>query len=100
MDDYLNEVLEQKIQRTIKGLEKNNMKGYYVKDTNGLYELLNDLLVDGSTIGLGGSMTLFETKTIDFIREGNYDLLDRYAEGLTAEVIIKSNKKKHQETNN
>jgi len=87
MDNYLNEVLEQKIQRTIKGLEKNNMKGYYVKDINGLYELLNDLIVDGSTIGLGGSMTLFETKTIDFIREGNYDLLDRYAEGLTAEDI-------------
>lgn len=89
MDNYLSEVLEQKIERTIKALEKNNMKGYYAKNITALYELLEKLLVDGSTIGLGGSMTLFETQTIDFIRKGNYDLLDRYAEGLTAEDIKK-----------
>lgn len=87
MDNYLNDVMKQKIERTIKGLEKNNMKGHYVEDINALHNLLESLLVEGSTIGLGGSMTLFETKTLDFIREGNYDLLDRYAEGLTADDI-------------
>ena len=87
MDDYLSDVLKQKIERTIKNLEKNNMKGHFVENINGLHELLEELLVDGSTIGLGGSMTLFETKTIDFIRKGNYDLLDRYAEELNAEDI-------------
>ena len=87
MDNYLSEVLEQKIERTIKGLEKNNMKGYYAKNVADLYKILENLLEEGSTIGLGGSMTLFETKTIDYIRDGNYDLLDRYAEGLTAADI-------------
>jgi L-lactate utilization protein LutB len=89
MDNYVNEVLEQKIERTIINLEKNNMKGYYAKDNNALHDLLESLLVEGSTIGLGGSMTLFETKTIDFIREGDYELLDRYAEGLDADDIKK-----------
>lgn len=87
MDNYLNDVLKQKIERTIKGLEKNNMKGYFVETIDELHELLEDLLVKDSTIGLGGSMTLFETKTIDFIRERNYELLDRYADGLNAEDI-------------
>ena len=89
MDNYLNDVMKQKIERTIKGLEKNNMKGYYVEDINALHDLLKGLLEEGSTIGLGGSMTLFETKTLEFIREGNYDLLDRYAKGLDAGAIKK-----------
>jgi len=89
MDNYLSEVLEQKIKRTIKGLEENNMKGYYAKDISELHALLDTLLVEGSTIGLGGSMTLFETKTIDFIKKGNYNFLDRYAEGLSPEAIKK-----------
>lgn len=87
MDNYLSDVLKQKIERTIKALEKNNMKGHFVETVHELHKLLEDLLVEGSTIGLGGSMTLFETKTIDFIRDGNYDLLDRYADGLNAEDI-------------
>jgi len=89
MDNYVNEVLKQKIDRTIKNLEKNNMKGYYAKNVEALHDLLATLIEEGSTIGLGGSMTLFETKALDFIREGNYELLDRYAEGLDAEAIKK-----------
>lgn len=89
MDNYVNEVLKQKIERTINNLEKNNMKGYYAKNVDALHDLLGNLIVEGSTIGLGGSMTLFETKALDFIREGNYELLDRYAQGLNAEDIKK-----------
>jgi len=87
MDKYLSEVLSQRIKRTIKGLEKNNMKGYYAKDINDLHSILKDLMIEGSTVALGGSMTLEETNTLDFLRKGNYELLDRYKEDLTAEDI-------------
>ena len=36
-------------------------------------------------MGVGDSMTLFETGVIDFLRKGNYEFLDKYREGITSE---------------
>lgn len=83
MDKNSNWVLEQKIKRTIANLQKNNMEGHYVNDEKELLNKLSELLKEGDTVSVGGSMTLFETGIIDYLRRGKYNFLDRYKEGLT-----------------
>lgn len=58
--------LEKKIERTITGLRKRNMEGYAVNDEGELLELLTKLIPQNSLVGVGDSMTLFETGVIDF----------------------------------
>ena len=76
-------VMDTRVKRTIGNLEKNNISGYYVETEKEALEKINELVAEGSLIGIGGSMTLFEIGAIDFLRKGNYKLLDRNKEGLT-----------------
>lgn len=87
MDNNLKSILRLKVSKTIENLKKNNIEGYYVEDERGLLDKLKEILVDGWTVSVGGSMSLFEAGVIDFIRKGNYRFLDRYAEGLKPEDI-------------
>lgn len=82
MDKNTDFVIVQKIKRTIENLEKNNMEGYYVEDIETLISTIENMLKNGDTVSVGGSMTLFETGIIDFLRCGRYNFLDRYKEGL------------------
>ena len=78
-------LIEKQVDRTINNLGKRNMKGYFVKDDGDLKELLKELLSENSVVGVGDSMTLFETGVIDFLRERNYVFLDKYRKGITSE---------------
>lgn len=88
MDKNVAWVKEQKINRTIEALNKNNMNGYFVKDNEELLEKLKELIKDGDKVSFGGSMSIIEAGVLDFLRKGNYELLDRYKEGLTKEEIV------------
>ncbi len=44
------------------------------------------MIIEKSIIGVGDSITLSETGVIDFLREGNYEFLDKYRDGITSEV--------------
>ncbi len=87
MDKNLSFVIEQRIKRTIENLGKNNMEAFYVEDEAGVIEKVKELVAEGSTVAVGGSMTLFETGLINLLRNGKYDFIDRYAEGLGADGI-------------
>lgn len=78
-------VIESRIKKTMENLEKNNMEAYYVDNVDSLKAKLSELINEGDTIGVGGSMTLFETGIIDLLRSGKYNFLDRYKTGLTPE---------------
>jgi len=77
--------MEKQIDRTIKNLRKRNMEGFFVKDKSELMMILKGLIDEKSTVGVGDSMTLFETGVIDFLRKGNYVFLDKYRDGITSE---------------
>lgn len=83
MDQNLKFVIDARIKRTMESLEKNNISAYRVENEEEALQKIGELIPEGSTIGIGGSMTLFEIGAIDFIRKGNYNVLDRYKEGLT-----------------
>lgn len=87
MDNNVKFVVEKKILRTIENLEKNNMKGYFVQNEEEAVKKVEELIKEGDTVSVGGSMTLFETGVIDHLRNGKYNFLDRYKEGLTPENI-------------
>ncbi|MEA4846849.1 MAG: lactate utilization protein [Clostridiaceae bacterium] len=83
MDQNVQFVVDARVKRTIENLEKNNISAYKVEDEAEALKKVGELIPEGSSIGIGGSMTLFEVGAIDLIRKGNYEVLDRYKEGLT-----------------
>lgn len=89
MDQNIQSVIEKRVQLVIENLKKNNMNGYYVKSNDELMEQLNKLVKDDEIVSVGGSMTLFETGVIEYLRNRQVTFLDRYAPGLTGEDITK-----------
>lgn len=85
---YKEEILmDERVKRTMENLEKNNMEAYYVKNKKELLKKLEELLCEGEVVSCGGSMTLEETGALELLRNGKYQFLDRYKEGLTGEDI-------------
>lgn len=80
-------VVDERVKRTIKNLQKNNMNGYYVQTEEEALKKIEELISEGDTVSVGGSMTLFETGVINLLRNGKYNFLDRYKEGLTPAEI-------------
>nr|WP_281420431.1 lactate utilization protein [Tissierella simiarum] len=85
VDKNVSWYIEKQVQRTINNLNNGNMEGYYVKDEEELMEKLKEFIPANSIVGVGDSMTLFETGVIDFLREGEFVFLDKYEEGITKE---------------
>ncbi len=85
MDNSTLWYMEKRVDRTIKNLNRRNMEGFFVKDKSELMTILKKLIDEKSTVGVGDSMTLFETDVIDFLRKGDYVFLDKYREGITSE---------------
>ncbi|MFT8313682.1 MAG: lactate utilization protein [Clostridium sp.] len=88
MDEISTWLMEQKISRVIENLEKNNMEGYYARDEKEVLDIVKTLVNKGESVSVGGSMTLFETGIIDYLRNGDFKFLDRYEPGLTREEIV------------
>lgn len=89
MDSNVKSVLIKRIDMVIDSLKKNNMNGHFVESTDALFALLDDMVKDQQTVTVGGSMTLFETGTIDYLRSRNVEFWDRYAPGLNGDDIKK-----------
>lgn len=79
--------MEQKVKITMDNLEKNNMEAYFVKNEEEMLSKVKELLTEGETVAVGGSMTLFETGIIEYLRNGKFNFLDRYKAGLTQDEI-------------
>ncbi|WP_411169238.1 lactate utilization protein [Clostridium sp. MB05] len=94
MDKNVEWYIEKRVERTIKNLNSHNMEGYYVKSREELIKKLEELIEEGSIIGVGDSMTLSETGVIDFIRSGKFNFLDKYEENINRdekrEIYIKN----------
>lgn len=82
MEENIAWYIEKQIERTIKNIYSRNMEGYYIRNREQLLQVLKDLITEGSTVGVGDSMTLFETGVIDFLRSGKFVFLDKYKHGL------------------
>lgn len=68
-------------------LRKNHLNPVFVPSKDEVIPLIKQLLHDGDVVAVGGSVTLDETGVIELLRNGDYQFLDRYADGLTRKQI-------------
>ena len=69
-----NELLAQKV---IKGLESRNMTGYYAKTKEEALQMALELIPEGSSVTMGGGMSVHEIGLVKALKEGNYNFIDR-----------------------
>ena len=69
-----NELLAAKV---IKGLTSRNMTGYYAENKEEALRLALSLIPEGSTVTMGGGMSVHEIGLTDALKKGNYNFLDR-----------------------
>lgn len=79
--------MNKRIERTMKNLEKNNINSYFLQTKDEVIPLIEKLVAEGSTVAVGGSVTLTEAGVLDHLRCGRYEFIDRYEAGLTPEQI-------------
>lgn len=77
--------MNEKFEKVIKALERNNIKGIYAENREQAVELVRGMLFDGCTIRSGGSMTLQESDVWELINEPRYRFADRNRPGITPE---------------
>ena len=87
MDENLNRLIKLKREKMEKAFQNNNMELFHLDNSQQLLTFLDDYLKPGVRVGVGGSMTLFETGVIDKLRNSDVQFLDRYQEGLTREQV-------------
>lgn len=71
-----NDLLSKKV---IKGLESRNMTGYYAHDKEEALKIALELIPEGSSVTMGGGMSVHETGLVQVLKDGNYDFIDRDA---------------------
>lgn len=87
MDNNLKWVNKCRINRTIESLKKNNMNGYLANNKEEIVTIIESIIKKEDVVSCGGSMSLFEVGIIDYLREEQYNFLDRYEEGLSRDEI-------------
>lgn len=87
MDNNLKEIIKIKEDQMIRAFNQNNMQLNFVDNFEQLHNYLKRYLCNQKTVALGGSMTLFESGTIDLIKKSDVFLHDRYQEGLNREEM-------------
>lgn len=69
-----NELLAQKV---IKGLESRNMKGHYAATKEDALKMALEMIPEGSSVTMGGGMSVHEIGLVSALKEGNYNFIDR-----------------------
>ncbi|MBR4474198.1 MAG: lactate utilization protein [Oscillospiraceae bacterium] len=69
-----NDLLAQKV---IKGLQSRNMSGYYAHDRQEALKLALSLIPEGSSVTMGGGVSVAEIGLKDAVKSGNYRFIDR-----------------------
>ena len=75
----------EQIQLFFENLQSRKMTGHYFDDSPALLNWLTSEIPAGATIGLGDSETLVEAGILDFLRQPQFHLLDKYRPNITRE---------------
>lgn len=73
------------IEKTIKNLERNGIKPYFVEAKEEVVPLIKTLISKGESVSNGGSETLKQCQVFDLLKNGDYDFIDRT--GLEGETL-------------
>lgn len=79
------------VKKTLENLKKNRFEPYFLETKEEVPALLKSLLKKDSSVSVGGSETLKEVGALELLKSGDYQYLDRYAEGVNPrEIFIKA----------
>ena len=67
-------------------LMKKRHEAWVVRDKEEVIEKVKEIVPEGSTVAVGGSLTLADTGVLDLLRSGKYNFLDRYSAKTREEV--------------
>ena len=81
-----NELLSQTV---IKGLKSRNMTGYYAKDKEEALNTALSLIPKGSSVTMGGAMSVREIGLVRALKEGDYNFIDRESYADKREALLK-----------
>lgn len=87
MNQFVNDVTRNRLNRTKAALEANNFEVYLVPDRTSAKEQVKALLTEGASIGVGGSETLNECGILELVRRSEYEFIDRYEKGLSPDEM-------------
>jgi LUD domain len=66
---------EKQVERTIQALKKNNFEALFVSDSKAAFEEVMKRIPDGSTVGVGGSVTLTQIGLLNALGKRNIQLI-------------------------
>jgi hypothetical protein len=66
---------EKQVERTIQALKKNNFEALFLPDSKGALEEVMKQIPDGSTVGVGGSVTLTQVGILNALGKRNIHLI-------------------------
>ncbi|MEG1447876.1 MAG: lactate utilization protein [Oscillospiraceae bacterium] len=69
MNDLQMQIIEKRIERTVEALKKNNMDAVFVQTKEQALRKIKSCLLEGDTVGSGGSETLNEIGIIDYLND-------------------------------
>lgn len=87
MENMATKVMDLKIKKTMENLKRNNMEPFCCETSQEALELAKSLVCPGATVTHGGSETLIQLGIPELLSGGDYNYLDRSAEGLTREQV-------------
>lgn len=70
---------EKLAERISEELKRRGFETWIVKTKEELVKTVEELLTPGSTVAVGGSLSLQETGILELLRSGKYNFLDRYS---------------------
>ena len=77
MNEYTTKRNDLLAQKVIKGLNSRNMSGYYAADRQEALKLALSLIPEGSSVTMGGGVSVAEIGLKDAMKNGNYNFIDR-----------------------
>jgi L-lactate utilization protein LutB len=78
---------EKQVERTIKALRKNNFEPVFVPDSKSACEEVLKRIPDGTTVGVGGSVTLTQIGLLDALGNQNIQFIWPMRQGKTPEEV-------------
>ena len=87
MDKVKKWKLECDAKKLVEILNERKYNAVYVDNINEAKEKVLELVEEGSSIALGGSVTLNEMDLVNTIRNGNYNFYDRYQDLPFSEIV-------------
>ncbi len=64
-------------QKVMKGLQSRNMSAYYAEDREEARKMALSLIPEGSTVTMGGGMSVHEIGLVEALKDGAYNFIDR-----------------------